>query len=110
MKRANTYTVTFDANGGSVSPATTNVTYGSTYGDLPTPTREHYFFGGWFTESAGGSEVTSSTTVTITNDQTLHARWNQMGYTVAFNANGGRGQGTQNLCQNSQKIIPSALR
>ena len=94
---ANTYTVTFDANGGSVSPATTNVTYGSPYGNLPTPTREHYFFGGWFTESAGGSEVTSSTTVTITNDQTLHARWNQMGYTVAFNANGGRGQGTQNL-------------
>ena len=94
---ANTYTVTFDANSGSVSPATMNVTYGSTYGNLPTPTREHYFFGGWFTESAGGSQVTSSTTVTITNDQTLHARWNQKGYMVEFNANGGRGQGTQNL-------------
>ena len=42
------YTVTFNANGGSVDPTSKTVTFGSTYGDLPTPTREGYTFLGWF--------------------------------------------------------------
>ena len=45
---ANTYSVTFNSNGGSVSTTTKNVTYGSTYGDLPTPTRTGYTFNGWY--------------------------------------------------------------
>ncbi len=45
---ANTYSVTFNPNGGSVSTTTKNVTYGSTYGDLPTPTRTGYTFNGWY--------------------------------------------------------------
>ena len=45
---ANTYTLTFNPNGGSVSTATKNVTYGSTYGDLPTSTRTGYTFNGWY--------------------------------------------------------------
>ena len=32
-----TYTVTFDANGGSVNKSSMTVTYDATYGDLPTP-------------------------------------------------------------------------
>lgn len=44
---ANTYTVTFNPSGGSVSPTTKTVTYDSTYGALPTPTRSGYTFGGW---------------------------------------------------------------
>ncbi len=49
----NEYTVTFDANGGTIqgygnsSKATKQVTYGETYGTLPTPTREGYTFAGW---------------------------------------------------------------
>lgn len=47
------YAVTFDANGGTLpsygntSQATKQVTYGETYGNLPTPTREGYTFMGW---------------------------------------------------------------
>ena len=44
----NSYTLTFDANGGSVSPATKSVTFGSTATGLPTPTREGYDFNGWY--------------------------------------------------------------
>ena len=42
-----TYMVSFDANGGTVNNAHKTVTYNSTYGDLPTPTREGYEFEGW---------------------------------------------------------------
>ena len=74
---ANTYTVTFDAQGGTAaSPASTNVTYGSTYGTLAATARTGYTFAGWWTGAGGsGTEVTSSTTVTITGAQTLYANW-----------------------------------
>ncbi len=85
----NTYTVTLNPEGGSVSPATVNVTYGATYGTLPTPTQTGYTFNGWFTTSSGGSQVTSATTVAITSAQTLYAQWTLNTYTVTFNAEGG---------------------
>lgn len=44
---ANTYTVTFNPNGGSVSPTTKTVTYDSAYGDLPTPTKTGHTFKAW---------------------------------------------------------------
>ena len=86
---ANTYTVTFDANGGTTPTATKSVTYASTYGTLPTPTKSGYSFAGWYTAASGGTQVTSSTTVSITAAQTLYAHWTANTYTVTFNANGG---------------------
>ena len=52
---ANSYTVTFDANysGGTVSPSSKSVTYASTYGTLPTPTRTGYTFASWNTAANG---------------------------------------------------------
>ena len=70
-----TVTVTFNPNGGSVSPTTKTVTIGSTYGTLPTPTRTYYNFDGWYTSATGGNKVTASTTVTATSNHTLYAHW-----------------------------------
>jgi len=88
---ANTYTVNFNANGGSTPTASKTVTYASTYGTLPTPTREGYNFNGWYTAASGGSKVTSSTTVSITSTQTLYAQWSAKTYTITYDANGGTG-------------------
>ena len=87
--RANTYTVNFNANGGSTSTASKTVTYDSTYGTLPTPTRTGYTFAGWYNSASGGSQVTSSTKVSITATQTLYARWTANSYTVKFDSQGG---------------------
>ena len=86
---ANTYTVTFNANGGSVSTTSKSVTYNSTYGTLPTPERVGYKFNGWFTASSGGSQKQSSTTVTTTSNHTLYAQWTAKTITIKYNANGG---------------------
>ncbi len=72
---AKTYTVTFNANGGSVSTSSKTVTYGSTYGTLPTPTYSGYNFVGWHTSKSGGTKITSSSTVSITSATTLYAHW-----------------------------------
>lgn len=84
--KANTYTVTFEANEGTVETKTQTVTYGSTYGELPTPTREGYEFAGWFTEQNGGMQVMADTKVTTAADRTLYARWTQNLYTVTIKA------------------------
>ena len=71
----NRYRVNFDANGGTVKTTTNYVTYDSYYGTLPTPTRTGYVFLGWYTLATGGTEITSSTRVEITDNQTLYAHW-----------------------------------
>ena len=87
--KANSYAVAFNANGGSVSTSSANVTYDATYGSMPTPTRSGYTFNGWYTAASGGTKVTSSTKVSITSAQTLYAQWSIIKSTVSFNANGG---------------------
>jgi uncharacterized repeat protein (TIGR02543 family) len=85
-----TYMVTFDAGGGSVSPATRTVAFNAAYGTLPTPTRTGYTCAGWWTESGGaGSEITAATLLTNPSNHTLYAKWLPNSYTVTFDANGG---------------------
>ena len=86
---ANTYKVTFNANGGTTPTASKTVTYASTYGTLPTPTRTGYTFKGWFTSTSGTTQITSSTKVTITAAQTLYAQWTANQYTLTVDPNGG---------------------
>ncbi|MBP3238618.1 MAG: InlB B-repeat-containing protein [Lachnospiraceae bacterium] len=85
----NSYTVTFDANGGTVDTVSKKVSYEYTYGELPVAKRPGYVFSGWYTASSGGSRVTSGTKVSNTSDHKLYARWQAQEYTVSFDANGG---------------------
>ena len=85
-----TYTVSFHVNySGGTSPASRTVTYNSTYGTLPTPTRTGYTFAGWYTTQTLTTPVTSSTKVTTAGDHTLYAKWTANTYTVTLDANGG---------------------
>lgn len=77
----NSYTLTYNANGGSVSPTSKSVNYGSPYGTLPTPTRTGYTFQGWFTSN--GTQVTSSTTIGAANI-TIYAHWTINSYSLSF--------------------------
>ena len=90
------YTITFDANGGVVSPdwMYTNPAYKLV--NLPTPTRSGYTFDGWFT--SGGDKVTLD--YVFSGNETITAEWTYIPpppppppatYTVSFNANGGTG-------------------
>ena len=83
------YTVYFDANGGSVSTSSKSVTNGSSYGTLTSATRSGFTFGGWYTEISGGVKISSTSIVDITSSITLYAHWTQEVYTVTYNANGG---------------------
>lgn len=73
----NEYTVSFHVNGGEelTDGNTIAVTYDSTYGSLPTPTRIGYGFDGWYTAADGGTKVTSETVMNQVADHTLYAHW-----------------------------------
>ena len=68
------YTLTFNANGGTVLEGSRRVTYGAAYGTLPTPSRSGYTFYGWFTAASGGSQVSSGTKMGASN-VTIYAQW-----------------------------------
>ena len=80
------YTLTFDGNSGTPSPSSKGVVYGQNYGPLGSATKTGYSFDGWFTSASGGTEIKSSSKVTITTAQTLYAHWEAIQYTVFFKA------------------------
>ena len=69
------YTVSFNANGGTVEQASKTVHYQNTYGTLPTPFRAGYIFLGWFTSVNGGTQIKADTKFTITTNQSIYAHW-----------------------------------
>ena len=70
----NTYTVSFNSNGGS-AVANKTVTYDSAYGDLPTPTRRGFTFNGWYKDSSLTNKVEDTTVVSDAEAHTLYAKW-----------------------------------
>lgn len=80
------YTISFDANGGDSVATTFTVSYGSQYGEtFPVPTREGYSFDGWFDASTGGNMITTTSIVSILDDQTLYAHWTINQYDFIIN-------------------------
>ena len=52
------------------------ISYGSSYGTLPTPVRPGYSFMGWYTgENGTGTAITNTTKFTGSANQTLYAKW-----------------------------------
>lgn len=69
------FTVSFNANEGVVNESSKTVVYGSTYGSLPTPTRDYYTFDGWYTAKTGGNKITESSVFNSAENVTLYAHW-----------------------------------
>ena len=86
---ANTYTVSFDSNGGSENPTSVSRAFGSAYEIPSAGNKIGYTFDGWYAESTNGTKVTSSSAVNIAKDHTLYARWKAIESTVTFIINGG---------------------
>ena len=73
-----TYTVTFDANGGTVDIESAETNAEGKLSSLPTPTRSgHYSFNGWYTAASGGNKITTSTVFGA--NTTIYAQWTYTG-------------------------------
>ena len=86
----NTYTVTFDSQGGSPVTPVTGVTNNTSLGaSMPVaPTKTGYAFTGWNTAAGGSGAVFTSTTL-VTGAATVYAQWTSSASTVYFTATTG---------------------
>lgn len=90
----NTYTVTFNANGGSNAGNGTSFTQSFTYGESQALTgnkfeKAHHTFAGWATSADGEAVYTNGQSIAITEDTNLYAVWTPNTYTVTFYKNDG---------------------
>ncbi|MBK7455203.1 MAG: InlB B-repeat-containing protein [Anaerolineales bacterium] len=83
---ANSYTITFNSNGGSAVGAITQP-FGSAVSAPTAPTKTGHTFGGWYSD-AGLTTAYTFTTMPAA-DITLYAKWTVNSYTITFNSNGG---------------------
>lgn len=85
-----TYTVTFDANGGSGTIANISVEEGS---EITLPenifTKSSYIFAGWATSADGDVSYSDKAKITVTGNTTLYAKWTAITYTITYEPNGG---------------------
>ena len=68
------YTITFNANGGTVNTMSMDTDSDGVLSELPVATRDGYTFVGWFTDQIGGLKVTTRTT--FGQNTVLYAHWN----------------------------------
>ncbi len=96
VKPSNTFSVVFDANGGSGSMdmEVYSAYYKGYEEKLPENafTREGYLFNGWNTAPDGsGTAYTDEQAITISQNLKLYAQWDRMSVALFFDANGGSG-------------------
>jgi len=83
---ANTYTLTFNPNGGTVSPTSIQVVYDTPVGELPTPERTGYNFTGW---RIGPITITAETIWSYAQNMTAQAAWQITTHTITATATSG---------------------
>lgn len=86
------YTITYNANGGSGAPGKQTKWYGTNI-KLSTskPTRSGRTFSGWATSANGVVVYQPGDTYSANASVTLYAVWDAVTYTVSYDANGGTG-------------------
>ncbi len=91
-----TYTLTYNANGGSGAPSSQTGNGIITLSSVK-PSRSGYTFLGWSTNSgASSAQYQPGASYALTSNKTLYAIWSQnpitpISYTLTYNANGGSG-------------------
>ncbi len=107
------YTVSYNANGGSVSPTSATVESGKSV-TLPTPTRSGYTCLGWSTsKTATSATYGCGSSYKPTANITLYAVWKQnvVKYTVSYNANGGSVSPTSATVESGKSVtLPTPTR
>lgn len=108
----NTYSISYNANGGSLSGQKTSYNVNTDSFTLPTPTKNGYTFTGW----TGSNGTTAQKSVTITKGSTGNrnytANWTPTNYSICYTLNGGslNGQRTSYNIETANFTLPMPTR
>ena len=107
------YTITWSANGGSVTPTSTIAASGTNI-SAPTPTRTNYTFLYWrdtLSQYSFAYQINPGGTWNVTGNQTFYAWWQLIQYTVTYNANGGTVSPTSSVVDSGTSVtLPTPTR
>ncbi|WP_244294766.1 InlB B-repeat-containing protein [Lysinibacillus fusiformis] len=102
---AQTYTVSFNTDGGSAVSDQSVAYGGKASAPTPAPTKAGYTFGGWYTD-VGRTQAYDFTSV-ITEATTIYAKWKAQTYTVNFNTDGGSAVSDQSVAYGGKASAPT---
>lgn len=107
-EKINTYTVTFDSQGGT-NVSNQTITEGGTVTQPDAPTRSGYYFLGWYSNEQDWNFSTN----TITKDTTLYASWFEIvdvkeKFTVTFDTGLGSNVSNQTIEDGSYVVEPNS--
>ncbi len=86
---ANTYTVTYNKNSGTITNESSYTKYTCGIGlTLPTPARTGYTFGGWFENASFTGTAVTKISTTATGNKTYYAKWTAKQCKVVFDYQG----------------------
>ncbi|MDR2383008.1 MAG: InlB B-repeat-containing protein [Prevotellaceae bacterium] len=108
-----TYKLTYDAQGGTVSPDSKSITYGMSIGVLPKPVRTNYTFERWNANSDGtGANYTDNDLYKIDHDTTIYAIWTGDMSKLKFDAQGGTVDPVEKMVEYGSKVgqLPTPKR
>ncbi|MGM9810275.1 MAG: InlB B-repeat-containing protein, partial [Paludibacteraceae bacterium] len=111
---SSSYTVTYDANGGTCS--TTSDTYSGTPLTLPTATQDGYTFKGWYDAATDGNRIGGAgDTYTPTANITLYAQWAPVSSTTFivtfdYNDEGATASTSESCYEGSTVTLPTPTR
>lgn len=108
-RRGQTFTVTFDSNGGTAVESVTGVAYNSLISEPPSPTRAGHEFAGWFKNAKFNGEWKFASDK-VKSDITLYAKWNYDatdGMRIVVNGSECTVMGVGNASDVSNLSIPS---
>lgn len=109
-----TYTVSYNANGGSGAPSSQTKTYNIDLTLSSTkPTRTGYIFKGWAMTSTGNVEYQPGSKYGRNSSAILYAIWEVITYTITYNLNGGTnpsGTVTNYTIESSTITLPCPTR
>ncbi|MDR1759237.1 MAG: InlB B-repeat-containing protein [Fibrobacter sp.] len=103
---AETYTVTYDANGGTGAPAAQTKTFGVNLTlSSDKPARDGYTFALWNTKAdSTGTDYAAGTNYTANAAVTLYAQWIVKKYMITWNVNGGAPIPTQTILNHGESV------
>lgn len=90
------YTIGFNANGGSGNTGSKTKYYGVAITTNAAPSRTGYRFAGWFWKNTGSAIGASTSWNGANESNTFYAHWSNNTYTVTYNGNGNTGGSTAN--------------
>jgi len=93
--KPNTYTITFNRNGGPPNGSSSaTATYNAAMPSATMPTRAGYTFEGYYDAASGGTQYYTSTGTSArawnkTSNTTLYAHWTKNSYNLTLNCTSG---------------------